>query len=157
VEVDILQDGQLDFSDDLLKKLDIVIAAIHSGFKRNVTDRILRAMDNPFVTIIAHPSGRLISKREGYEVDLEKILLGAREKRKALELNAFYDRLDLNEFYLKKAKEQGIKIGIGTDTHYAGGFQMMRFGVGIARRAWLKKKDILNCSSYNQLIKGKKS
>lgn len=156
-EVDILQDGALDFPDELLKELDIVIAAIHSGFKRNVTERILLAMENPFVTIIAHPSGRLISKREGYDVDLEKILQGAKEKGKALELNAYYDRLDLNEFYLKKAKDLGIKIGIGTDTHYPVGFQMMRFGVGIARRAWLEKKDILNCKSYHQLIKGYKN
>lgn len=154
-EVDILQDGQLDFPNEILKELDIVVAAIHSGFKKNVTERILRAMDNPFVTIIAHPSGRLISKREGYDVDLEKILQEAKSKQKALELNAYYDRLDLNEFYLKKAKEKGIKISIGTDAHYAGGFQMMRFGVGIARRAWLEKKDILNCLSHNQLIRTK--
>jgi DNA polymerase (family 10) len=150
-EVDILFDGKLDFPDEVLKKLDFVIAAIHSGFKRNVTERILKAMDNPWVSIIAHPTGRLISRREGYEVDLEKVLQAAKEKGKALELNAYYDRLDLNEFYLKKAKENNIKIGIGTDTHYAKGLQMMRFGVGIARRAWLEKKDILNCLSYEKL------
>ena len=152
-EVDILFDGKLDFPDDVLKKLDFVIAAIHSGFKRNVTERILKAMDNPWVSIIAHPSGRLISRREGYDVDLEKVLQAAKEKGKALELNAYYDRLDLNEFYLKKAKENNVKIGIGTDTHYAKGLQMMRFGVGIARRAWLEKKDILNCLSYEKLKK----
>lgn len=151
IEVDILPDGQLDFPDEILKKLDIVIAAIHSGFKKNVTERILQAMENPFITAIAHPSGRLISKREGYEVDLEKVLEGARKTGKALELNAYYDRLDLNEFYLKKAKELGIKICLGTDTHYASGLQMMRFGVGIARRAWLEKKDILNCLSHEKL------
>ena len=151
-EVDILQDGQLDFPDEILKNLDIVIAAIHSGFKKNVTGRILEAMQNPYVTAVAHPSGRLISRREGYDVDLEKVLEGARKAGKALELNAYYDRLDLNEFYLKKAKELGIKICLGTDTHYANGLQMMRFGVGIARRAWLEKKDILNCLSYEKLI-----
>lgn len=151
IEVDILPDGQLDFPDEILKKLDIVIGAIHSGFKKNVTERILQAMENPFVTAIAHPSGRLISKREGYDVDLEKVLEGARKTGKALELNAYYDRLDLNEFYLKKAKELGIKICLGTDTHYAQGLQMMRFGVGIARRAWLEKKDILNCLSHEKL------
>jgi len=153
IEVDILFDGKLDFPDDVLKKLDIVIAAIHSGFKRNVTERMIKAMDNPWVSIIAHPSGRLISRREGYDVDLEKVLLAAKEKGKALELNAYYDRLDLNEFYLKKAKESNVKIGIGTDTHSAKGLQMMRFGVGIARRAWLEKKDILNCLSYEKLKK----
>lgn len=151
IEVDILLDGQLDFPDELLKKLDIVIAAIHSGFKRNVTERILQAMENPFVTAIAHPSGRLISRREGYDVDLEKVLQEAQKNGKILELNSYYDRLDLNEFYLKKAKGLGIKICLGTDTHYAGGFQMMRFGVGIARRAWLEKKDILNCMRYEKL------
>ena len=153
IEVDILFDGKLDFPDDVLKKLDFVIAAIHSGFKRNVTERMIKAMDNPWVSIIAHPSGRLISRREGYDVDLEKVLLAAKEKGKALELNAYYDRLDLNEFYLKKAKESNVKIGIGTDTHSAKGLQMMRFGVGIARRAWLEKKDILNCLSYEKLKK----
>lgn len=153
IEVDILADGQLDLPDSILKELDIVIAAIHSGFRKSVTERIIRALENPWVTIIAHPSGRLISKREGYEVDLEKVLVKAKEKGKVLELNAYYDRLDLNEFYLKKAKELGIKISIGTDTHYANGFQMMRFGVGIARRAWLEKDDILNCLNYQNLLK----
>jgi DNA polymerase (family 10) len=153
IEVDILFDGKLDFPDEVLEKLDFVIAAIHSGFKRNVTERMIKAMDNPWVSIIAHPSGRLISRREGYEVDLEKVLLAAKEKGKALELNAYYDRLDLNEFYLKKAKESKVKIGIGTDTHSAKGLQMMRFGMGIARRAWLEKKDILNCLSYEKLKK----
>jgi len=150
-EVDILQDGQLDFPDELLKRLDFVVAAIHSGFKKNVTERILRAMENPYVTVIAHPSGRLISRREGYEVDLEKVLEGAQKMGKALELNAYYDRLDLNEFYLKKAKDRGIKISIGTDTHSPQGLDMMQFGIGIARRAWLEKSDILNCVSYKQI------
>jgi DNA polymerase (family 10) len=152
-EVDILQDGQLDFPDELLKELDLVIAAIHSGFKRNVTERIFRAMENPYVSIIAHPSGRLISKREGYDVDLEKVLQEAKNKGKALELNAYYDRLDLNEYYLRKAKQLGLQISIGTDTHSPGGLRMMQFGVGIARRAWLEKKDILNCQNYKQLMK----
>lgn len=152
-EVDILHDGSLDFPDELLKKLDIVIAAIHVGFKKNVTERIIRAMESPYVTVIAHPSGRLISGREGYEVDLEKVLEAAAKNGKFLELNAYFDRLDLDELHLKKAKERGIKIAVGTDTHYAHGLAMMRFGVGIARRAWLEKKDILNCLNYKELIK----
>ncbi len=151
-EVDILPDGGLDFPDELLKQLDIVVAAIHTGFSRNVTQRIIRAMDNPWVTIIAHPTGRLISKREGYEVDLDQVLAAAEKKGKALELNAYYDRLDLDEFNLKKAKEKGIKISLGTDSHSPEGFQMMRFGVGIARRAWLEKKDLLNSRTYKQLL-----
>lgn len=154
-EVDILSDGSLDFPDELLKQLDIVVAAVHTGFSRNVTQRIIRAMDNPWVTIIAHPTGRLLSKREGYEVDLDHVLAAAAQKGKAMELNAFYDRLDLDEFNLKKAKKRGIKISIGTDTHSPEGFQMMRFGVGIARRAWLGKKDVLNSRSYKQLLSRK--
>jgi len=152
-EADILQDGKLDFSDALLAELDFVVAAVHSGFKKNVTERIIKAMDNPYVKTIAHPSGRLISGREGYEVDLEKVLQAAKKKGKALELNAYFDRLDLNEFYLKKAKDLGIPITIGTDMHYAHGLAMMRFGVGIARRAWLGKKDILNTLSLEKLRK----
>jgi DNA polymerase (family 10) len=157
-EADILQDGRLDFSDALLKELDFVVAAVHSGFKKNVTERIIKAMDNPYIKTIAHPTGRLISGREGYDVDLEKVLEAAKKKGKALELNAYFDRLDLNEFYLKKAKELGIPISIGTDTHYVHGLAMMRFGVGIARRAWLAKKDILNTLSYPLFLKkiGKK-
>ncbi|MDH4258099.1 MAG: DNA polymerase/3'-5' exonuclease PolX [Candidatus Aminicenantes bacterium] len=154
-EVDILHDGRLDFGNDILKRLDLVVAAVHRGFKKNVTERILRAMENPYVTVIAHPSGRLISRREGYDVDLEKVLEGAEESGKALELNAYYDRLDLNEFYLKKAREKKIRISIGTDTHYAQGLKMIRFGVGIARRAWLEKRDILNCLSYKDLVNKK--
>jgi len=150
-EVDILQNGQLDFSEEILRKLDFVVAAIHSGFKKNVTERILRAMENPYVRVIAHPSGRLISRREGYDVDLEKVLEGAQKTGTALELNAYYDRLDLNEFYLKRAKDKGIKISIGTDTHSPQGLAMMHFGIGIARRAWLEKPDILNCLSYGQI------
>ena len=150
-EVDILQDGRLDFPDEILKDLDIVVAAIHSEFKRNVTERMLKAMENPYVTIIAHPSGRLISGREGYDVDLENVIEGAQKFSVVLELNAYYDRLDLNEFYLKKAKDKNIKISLGTDTHHAGGLEMMRFGVGIARRAWLEKKDIINCLSYEDI------
>lgn len=150
-EVDILQDGTLDFPDEILRDLDFVVAAVHSGFKKNVTERMLRAMENPLVRVIAHPSGRLISGREGYDVDLDKVIGRARETGTALELNAYYDRLDLNEFYLKKAREAGIKISLGTDTHSSGGLQMMRFGVGIARRAWLAKSDVLNSLSGEEL------
>ncbi len=151
-EVDILPDGSLDFEEGLLAKLDFVVAAIHSGFKKNVTARILKALENPHVRTIAHPSGRLISGREGYDVDLDAVIEGAARTGKALELNAFYDRLDLDELHLKKAKEHGVRISLGTDTHFAAGLAMMRFGVGIARRAWLEKADILNCLTANKLL-----
>lgn len=152
-EVDILADGSLDLPDELLAQLDVVVASIHSGFRKNVTARMLKAMENPHLDIIGHPSGRLISGREGYDVDLEAVLEGARRMGKAMELNSYYDRLDLNEFYLKKAKELGVPVSLGTDTHSSGGLEMMRFGVGIARRAWLGKNDILNCLSLGQLKK----
>jgi len=150
-EVDILANGSLDFPDELLEKLDFVVAAIHTGFRKKVTERMIKAMHNPLVMAIAHPSGRLISKREGYEVDLDKIIIEAVQMGVFLELNSYYDRLDLNEFYLKKAKDAGVLISIGTDCHNWEGLKMMRFGVGVARRAWLEKADILNCLSLAEV------
>ncbi len=152
-EADILADGRLDFPDNLLKKLDIVVGSVHSGFRKSVTERMLKAMENPHLDIIGHPTGRLISGREGYDVDLDKVIQGAKKFGKALELNAFYDRLDLNEFDLKKAKDLGVPIALGTDTHSASGLPMMRLGVGVARRAWLENKDILNCLNLRTLLK----
>ncbi|OGD18026.1 MAG: DNA polymerase III [Candidatus Aminicenantes bacterium RBG_16_63_14] len=151
-EVDILSDGSLDFPDELLGRLDFVVAAVHSGFKKNVTERMLKALENPHVRTIAHPSGRLISGREGYDVDLDKVIDGAARLGKALELNSYYDRLDLDELHLKKAKEKGVKITMGTDTHFADGLAMMRFGLGIARRAWLGKGDVLNSLTADELL-----
>ncbi len=151
-EVDILADGSLDFPDELLGRLDFVVAAVHSGFKKNVTERMLKALENPYVRTIAHPTGRLISGREGYDVDIERVIDGAARHGKALELNSYCDRLDLDELRLKKAKEKGVKITMGTDTHFADGLAMMRFGLGIARRAWLGPGDILNCLSAESLL-----
>ena len=151
-EVDIRTDGSLDFPDELLGRLDFVVAAVHSGFKKNVTERMLKALENPYVRTIAHPTGRLISGREGYDVDIERVIDGAARLGKALELNSYCDRLDLDELHLKKAKEKGVKITMGTDTHFADGLAMMRFGLGIARRAWLGPGDILNCLSAESLL-----
>jgi DNA polymerase (family X) len=152
IEVDILADGSLDCPEALLRELDFVVGAVHSGFKKNVTERMIKALDNPYLSTIAHPSGRLISRREGYDVDLAAVIKAAARAGKALELNAYYDRLDLNEFHLKEAKAQGVKISLGTDAHYAHGMEMMRFGVGVARRAWLEKGDILNCLTAKKLL-----
>ncbi|MGB4705049.1 MAG: DNA polymerase/3'-5' exonuclease PolX [Candidatus Saccharicenans sp.] len=152
-EVDILADGSIDFPEKLLEKLDLVIASIHSGFKKNVTERIIAAIKHPLVHIIGHPTGRLISGREGYEVDIDRVIEAAAEYGKILELNAYFDRLDLDEHNLKKAREKGVLIAIGTDTHYAHGFAMMRFGVGIARRAWLTGKDVVNTLPTEKLLK----
>ncbi|MHB8093907.1 MAG: DNA polymerase/3'-5' exonuclease PolX [Candidatus Aminicenantales bacterium] len=152
-EADILADGSLDFPDELLRKLDFVVASVHSGFRKNVTERMIRAMDNPWLSTIGHPTGRLLSGREGYDVDIDRVIEAAREKGKALELNSTCDRLDLGEFHLKKAREMGVKITIGTDTHKPGGMEMMRFGIGVARRAWLGTKDVLNCLTAEALLK----
>lgn len=154
-EVDILSDGSLDFPDELLARLDFVVAAVHSGFKKNVTERMVRALENPHVRTISHPSGRLISGREGYDVDLDRVIAAAARFAKALELNAYFDRLDLDELHLKKAKEMGVKITIGTDAHFADGLAMMRYGLGIARRAWLERADILNCLGVDELLGGR--
>ncbi|VUT24840.1 MAG: hypothetical protein MASP_00725 [Candidatus Methanolliviera sp. GoM_asphalt] len=152
-EVDILPDGSLDYPDDLLKELDLVVAAIHQGFEKNVTERMLSAMDNPNVDVIAHPTGRLISSREGYEVDLDKIIKRAKETKTALEINAYPDRLDLNDVNCRKAKEGGIKLSIGTDAHSLGMMRYMSLGVGVARRGWLEKEGVLNTFSSDKLRK----
>jgi DNA polymerase IV (family X) len=152
-EVDILGDGSLDYPDDLLKELDLVVAAIHQGFEKNVTERMLSAMDDPNVDVIAHPTGRLISSREGYEVDLDKIIKRAKETKTALEINAYPDRLDLNDINCRKAKEEGIKLSIGTDAHSLGMMRYMNLGIGVARRGWLEKEDVLNTSPSDKLRK----
>ncbi|GJQ48740.1 DNA polymerase type-X / 3'-5' exodeoxyribonuclease [Candidatus Kuenenia stuttgartiensis] len=153
-EVDIRTDGSLDFSDRMLEKLDVVIAAIHSGFKQEkekITQRMIAAIQNPFVNIIAHPTGRLISKRVGYDVDIEKVLDACAETDTALEINCYYDRLDLNDIYCKKAKERGVKIAISTDSHHTDQMWMMELGVGIARRGWLESQDVINTFSLEKL------
>ncbi len=153
IEVDILPDGKLDFSDEILKDLDVVVAAIHQSFKKDVTERLISALANPYVHIIAHPSGRLISRREGYDVDLAKVLEWAKRYDKVLELNAYPDRLDLDEAHLRKAKEMGVKICINTDAHGLMDMHWMRFGVGIARRGWLEEEDVINTFPYERLIR----
>jgi DNA polymerase (family 10) len=152
-EVDILLDGKLDYPDRVLAELDIVVASIHQAFKRNVTERICDALANPHVDVIAHPSGRLISRREGYEVDLDKVLECARRYRKVLELNSYPDRLDLNDIWVRKAKELGIRIAINTDAHAIGDLNWIRYGIATARRGWLEKIDVLNCLGLNELLK----
>ena len=151
-EVDILPSGKLDYPDRVLAELDIVVASIHQSFKKNVTERICEALANPHVDIIAHPSGRLISRREGYDVDLEKVLECARQYGKVLELNSYPDRLDLSDIWLRKAKELGIRIAIDTDAHATGDLNWIRYGVATARRGWLEKADVLNCLSLEELL-----
>ncbi|MFC1524908.1 DNA polymerase/3'-5' exonuclease PolX [Planctomycetota bacterium] len=151
-EMDILADGEVDFPNEVLKKLDFVIGSIHSGFKQNVTARILKAMENPYVNVIAHPTGRLISTREGYkDLDLEAVFKKAAQTKTALEINAFPDRLDLNDINVKRAKELGICFTIGTDTHRVDMMKYAHMGLAVARRGWLTQADILNTYPLVQL------
>jgi len=156
IEVDILRDGSLDFTDHILEKLDIVVASIHSGFRQNVTQRMMRAMRNPHVDVISHPTGRLISRREGYEVDIQAVIKTAAETGTALEINAYYDRLDLNDLNAKKAKEMGVKMSIGTDSHGVETLWFLSLGVGVARRGWLEGKDLLNSLDADDLLRRNK-
>jgi DNA polymerase (family 10) len=156
IEVDILKDGSLDLADDILKKLDVIIGAVHSDFKLSrskQTDRILRAMDNPLFNILAHPSGRLINRREAYEVDLERLIEAAAERNCFMELNAHPDRLDLNDVFCKTAKEMGVKIAVSTDAHSVDSLDHMRLGILQARRGWLEADDVLNTRSWKELKK----
>jgi len=156
VEVDIRSDGSLDISDEVLKELDIVVASIHSGFKqprKQLTYRLVSAMKNPYVSIIAHPTGRLIGERDAYDVDMDEILTIAKKTGTAIEINAYPLRLDINDTYAKRAKEMGIPIVIATDTHVTNQFDYMRYGVSIARRGWLEKDDVLNTLAVDKLLK----
>jgi DNA polymerase (family 10) len=156
IEVDIRSDGKLDLPDDVLKKMDIVVASIHSGFKQSreqLTKRLVSAMKKPFVSIIAHPTGRLIGERDSYDIDINEVLKIAKETGTIIEINAYPLRLDLNDVYARMAKEMGIPLVISTDAHLLSHFEYMNYGVSIARRGWLEKEDILNTLSYNALIK----
>jgi len=147
IEVDILADGELDLSGDVLDEMDLVIASVHSHFQQEpgqMTDRLLRAIHSGHISILGHPTGRILLRREGYEFDLEEILKAAAIENVAMELNAYPDRLDLSERHLKMAKERGVKIVINTDSHHTSHLEKMRFGVVQARRAWLTPQDVLN-------------
>lgn len=156
IEVDILADGRLDYPDKILKMFDMVVASIHQGFSKNVTERLCSAMENPYVDIIGHPTGRLISKREGYVLDIEKVMKKAAETKTFLECNAYPDRLDLNDVNLKRCKELGIKVSIGTDAHGIDELKWMKFGVATCRRGWLEKEDVVNTLSVEKLLKQRK-
>jgi DNA polymerase (family X) len=154
IEVDIKSDGTLDFPDSILQKLDIVIAAIHSGFKQErgqLMDRLTRAMKNPHVNIIAHPTGRIIGYREPYAIDMQEIIKAAAKTNTALEINASPERMDLNDIYVKSAKEKGVLLSIGTDAHQLSSMDNMAYGVSIARRGWLEKNHLLNTFSLPEL------
>jgi DNA polymerase (family 10) len=156
IEVDILKDGSLDLPDSSLAKLDIVVAAVHSYFdlpRKAQTDRVIRALENRHVSILAHPTGRLIGEREPYDIDMDRVISAARAAGCYLEINAQPDRLDLNDLQAHAAKLAGVKLAVSTDAHSIDAFQCIRFGIDQARRAWLTANDVLNTRPLAELRK----
>jgi len=147
IEVDILADGDLDLSDSVLSEMDVVIASVHSQFGQEpakMTERLVRAISNPNVSVIGHPTGRILLRRDAYGFDMEEVLKSAAKHKVAMELNAYPDRLDLSDRHLRMAKERGVKIVINTDSHHTSHMEKIRYGVLQARRAWLTRDDVLN-------------
>ncbi|HRY76897.1 MAG TPA: DNA polymerase/3'-5' exonuclease PolX [Candidatus Paceibacterota bacterium] len=158
-EVNILKDGSLDIEDKVLAKLDIAAAAVHSNFNMSrieMTKRICRAMENPNIDIIFHPTGRVLLRRPAYELDIDEIIRVAKKTGTCLEIDAFPDRLDLKDSYAKKAIEAGVKLAIDSDAHSANHLQYLKFGIAQARRAWAKKEDIINSQSWPEMLKSLK-
>jgi len=159
IEVDILADGALDLSDSVLEQMDIVIASVHSHFNQSsaeMTDRLLKAIGNPNTSLIGHPTGRLLLRRDAFAVDMDAILKAAAKRKVAMELNSYPDRLDLCDRHLRLAKQHGVKIVINTDSHHTSHLDKIRYGVLQARRAWLTKGDVLNtlpAQKFAQAIK----
>jgi DNA polymerase (family 10) len=147
----------MDLADDCLAELDVVVASIHSAFNQDasqMTDRLLRAISNPFVDIIGHPTGRILLRREPYKLDVTALVDAAATAGVALEINCQVDRLDLSDANAKAARDRGVKMVISTDAHAVGGFRLMRWGVQVARRAWLTKEDVLNTRPLEEFRKG---
>lgn len=156
IELDILDDGKLDLPDSVLKELDLTVCSVHYKFdlsRKKQTDRVLRAMDNRYFNILAHPTGRLIGEREPYAIDLEKIMEGARDRGCFLELNANPERLDLSDDACKMAKEIGVMVATSTDAHSIDNLDFMRLGVDQARRGWLEPEDVINTRPLKALRK----
>jgi len=154
IEVDIRADGALDYPDGLLSELDVVVAAVHSAMGQDrdkMTKRVIRALENPHVDILAHPTCRLIGEREPVQVDMEEVFRAAVRTNTALEINAMPDRLDLRDIHVLRAKELGVKLVIGTDAHSSGHLDLIRFGVGVARRGWCEARHILNTGSLSEV------
>jgi DNA polymerase (family 10) len=150
IEVDILADGELDLSDSVLEQMDLVIASVHSHFNQDqqqMTDRLLRAIESPHTSIVGHPTGRILLRREGYSFDCDKVFAAAAKAGVAMEHNAYPDRLDLRDLHLRMAKAKGVKFVINTDAHHTSHMEKIRYGVLQARRAWLTKADVLNTRS----------
>jgi DNA polymerase (family X) len=147
IEVDILKNGKLDLDDEVLAQLDVVVASVHSYMnlgREEMTERLLAAIENPYTQIIAHPTGRLVLRRDPFDYEMEKILEAAKEHGVAMECNAYPDRLDLKDVHLRMAKERGVKIVISTDSHTSANLQFMKYGVITARRGWIEKGEVIN-------------
>jgi DNA polymerase (family X) len=147
-EVDILRDGTMDYEDDVLATLDFVVASVHTSFglgEEAMTDRIVRAIDNPYVRTVGHPTGRILNRREPYEVDVSRLIREAAATGTALELNAYVDRLDLSVPFVREAVGAGVRITIDTDAHDERALGYMKYGVSQARRAWVEKGSVINC------------
>jgi len=161
-EVDILKDGALDYSDELLAQLDVVVCSIHSYFnleREAMTERMLAAIENPYAQIIGHPTGRVLLRRDPIDYDMEKILAACAKHGVAMECNSYPDRLDLKDVYLRMCKERGVKVVISTDAHNAGNLSLIRYGVRMARRGWLEKRDVINTlgvGEFLEKLRGKK-
>ena len=156
IEVDILKDGSLDLPDSTLEKLDVVVASVHSFFdlpREAQTERVIRAMRNRHLSILGHPTGRLIGEREPYEIDMDRVLSAAHDLGCYVEINAEPDRLDLNDIHAHAAKSKGVKVAVSTDAHSVNAFQYMRFGIDQARRGWLTASDVINTRSLADLRK----
>jgi DNA polymerase (family 10) len=156
IEVDILADGSLDLSDSVLEQMDLVIASVHSHFNQEaseMTDRLLKAMSNQSVSILGHPTGRQLLRRDAYAMDMEAVLDAAARRKVAMELNSYPERLDLNDRHLRMAKERGVKIVINTDSHHTSHMAKIRYGVLQARRAWLTRDDVLNALPVAKFLK----
>jgi len=155
-EVDILEDGKLDFPNHLLEKIDIVTASIHKKFKmgkEKMTERVVKAMSNENVDIIGHPTGRLIGEREGYDLNFEKVFQAAKDTKTALEINAQIKRLDLNGALVREAKNHGVRFAVCTDAHSLTQLDFIELGIAMARRGWCEKKDVINTLSLKDLLK----
>lgn len=155
-ETNILKDGCIDIEDKALKKLDYAIAGIHSNFKMEkskMTERIIKTMKNPYIKIISHPTGRILKRRDEYQIDIDKILRAARETKTILEINSYPERLDLNDINIKRAIRMGIKLVINTDSHRQDQLRYMEYGIATARRGWAEKKDIINTQLLEKLLK----
>jgi DNA polymerase (family 10) len=161
-EVDILKDGTLDYEDALLAELDFVVASIHTSFnvgEEAMTERVVRAMNNPYVNTIAHPTGRILNRREPYEVNVSRLIEEAKSTNTALELNSYPDRLDLSVPYVREAMNAGVRITIDTDAHDETALSFIKFGVAQARRAWVEKESIINClplAEFEEYLKSSK-